>query len=214
MYSCVATVIAAAILAAYFSRAWQLNREKLIQMLAIAQGVDLAAIRQQAHEDQEEPSTEQASYSQILEARAVKTRNLELREQSLRAAVAQAQAEQRKLADEKKRLQGLREGFQGDLLATGERRGRQRPGRRPPHAGSHQAQAGQGPAGADARPEGTRRGGGPPGGMTEGKRAKIIAEFKTPAEVDQIGEVLRRIRQGAPAANVAENTEKKHGTLA
>ena len=46
-------------------------------------------------------------------------------------------------------------------------------------------------------------------GMTEGKRAKIIAEFKTPAEVDQIGEVLRRIRQGAPAVNKAENTEKK-----
>ena len=47
--------------------------------------------------------------------------------------------------------------------------------------------------------------------MTEGKRAKIIAEFKTQAEIDEIGDVLRRIRQGAPAANVAESNEKKMG---
>ncbi len=45
-------------------------------------------------------------------------------------------------------------------------------------------------------------------GMTENKRAKIIAEFKTPAEVEQLGEVLRRIRQGAPAATVAEKIGK------
>ena len=46
--TCVATVIAAAILGVYFSRAWKLNREKLVQMLAVAQGVDLAAVGQQA----------------------------------------------------------------------------------------------------------------------------------------------------------------------
>ena len=48
-------------------------------------------------------------------------------------------------------------------------------------------------------------------GMTEGRRAKIIAEFKTTTEVEQIGEVLRRIRQGVPAAVMAENTQKKMG---
>ena len=117
-FRCVATVIAELILAAYFGRAWQLNRPKLIQMLAIAQGVDLAALRQQARGDAaEEPSTEQASYSQVLEARAMKTRNLELREQSLRSALAHVGAEQRQLAEEKKRLQKLREGLP-------ERRGR------------------------------------------------------------------------------------------
>ena len=48
-------------------------------------------------------------------------------------------------------------------------------------------------------------------GMTENKRAKIIAEFKTPTEMEQIGEVLRRIRQGTPAANIADNTQKQIG---
>ena len=50
-------------------------------------------------------------------------------------------------------------------------------------------------------------------GMTEGKRAKIIAEFKTPAEIDEIGDVLRRIRQGAPAANVAGKQREEDGAL-
>ena len=67
LYACVATVISAAILGVYFSRAWHLNREKIIQMLAVAQGVDLAALRQQVHEDQEEPLTEQVSYGEYLE---------------------------------------------------------------------------------------------------------------------------------------------------
>ena len=49
-------------------------------------------------------------------------------------------------------------------------------------------------------------------GMTENKRAKIIAEFKADTEAEQIGEVLRRIRQGAPAATVAEKIEKKIGS--
>ena len=48
-------------------------------------------------------------------------------------------------------------------------------------------------------------------GMTESKRAKIFAEFKAPAEVDSLGEVLRRIRLGEPAARVAKTTEQKIG---
>ncbi len=211
VYFCVATVIAAVILAAYFSHAWQLNREKLIQMLAIAQGVDLAAIGQKSREDQEEPSTEQVSYRQILEERAVKTRNLELREQSLHGAVAMAQAQARTLAEEKKRLLALREGFQGDLASL--EKGAVANGRddarrtlealKPKQAKVLLAQMLDQKELDDVVTLLS--------GMTEGKRAKIIAEFKTQAEVDEIGDVLRRIRQGAPAANVAESNEKKMG---
>ena len=45
--------------------------------------------------------------------------------------------------------------------------------------------------------------------MSDGKRAKIIAEFKTPEEMGWIGEVLDRIRQGQPAAGIADETGKK-----
>jgi hypothetical protein len=48
-------------------------------------------------------------------------------------------------------------------------------------------------------------------GMTESRRAKIAAEFKSPNEVEQLGELLRRIRQGTPLAGMAESTEKQMG---
>jgi flagellar motility protein MotE (MotC chaperone) len=211
LYFCVATVIAGLILTVYFSRAWQLNREKLIQMLAIAQGVDLAALGPKSREDHEEPSSEQVSYRQVLEERAVKTRDLELREQSLHGAVAAAQAQARTLADEKKRLQGLREGFQRELLALEQGAGAD--GRRDARLTLEALKPKQ--AKVLLRQMLDQKEVDDVvallSGMAEGKRAKIIAEFKTDSEAEEIGDVLRRIRQGAPAANIPENTEKKLG---
>ena len=46
-------------------------------------------------------------------------------------------------------------------------------------------------------------------GMTDSKRAKIIAEFKSVDEMKQIGDVLDRIRQGQPTAEVLDNTGKR-----
>ena len=49
-------------------------------------------------------------------------------------------------------------------------------------------------------------------GMSDSKRAKIIAEFKQGQgndKVDQIGEVLNRIRLGQPAAEMIDDTGKK-----
>ena len=44
VYFCVGTVMAQAVLAGYVASAWELNRDKLIQILAIARGIDLFAI--------------------------------------------------------------------------------------------------------------------------------------------------------------------------
>jgi hypothetical protein len=211
VYTCVATVIAAAILAGYYGRAWHLNREKLIQMLAIAQGVDLAALREQARGDREEPSMEQVSYGQILETRAVKTRNLELREQALRSGLQHLQVDQHQLAEEKKRLGGLREGFEGKLLAMQNgavANGREDTRRtletiKPKQAKELLVQM----LDQKEMDEVVVL----MSGMTDAKRAKIIAEFRSPSEVESLGEVLRRIRQGMPAASMAENTQKQIG---
>ena len=206
---CMATVIAGAVLTVYYGRAWQVNREKLVHMLAIAQGVDLAAVREQARGDHEDPASEEPSYSQVLEARAVKTRNLELREQALRSGVQQVQTEQHKLDDEMKRLVELRSGFEGDLASL--KKGAVAEGRdnalrtlealKPKQAKALLQQM----LDQKEMDEVVLL----LASMTEKKRAKIAAEFKTPAEVEQFGDVLRRIRQGTPGANVAENTQKK-----
>jgi hypothetical protein len=206
---CVATVIAAGILGTYYTRTWQLDREKLVRMLAVAEGADLEAIVENARGEKESPSTEQPSYEQILEARAAKTRNLELREQALRSGLVQFQTAQRKLADDRTQFQQLRESFQGELAAM--EKGAAAAGRedarrtletlKPKQAKELVVQM-------LARKEldevvill---------AGMPEAKRAKIIAEFKTRDENEQVGEVLRRIRQGLPAAAVAENTQRQ-----
>jgi hypothetical protein len=209
VYSCLATVIAAGILATYYTRTWQLNRTKLVEMLAIAEGADLEAIVDAARAPRENPSTEQPSYQEILETRAAKTRNLELREQALRSSLQQLQSEQRKLSDERKQFQQLRESFQGELLAM--EKGAVAAGRdearrtletlKPKQAKELFARMLQGKELDEAVLILSA--------MPEAKRAKIIAEFKAPEEVEQIGELLRRLRQGLPTSNMAENTQRQ-----
>jgi flagellar motility protein MotE (MotC chaperone) len=205
----VATVIAAGILGTYYTRAWQLNREKLLVMLAVAQGAELESLVQGSRAGTEEASTEQPSYAQILEVRAAKTRNLELREQALRSGLQQLRSEERKLTEGRKQLQQLRESFQGELLAM--EKGATAAGRedarrtletiKPKQAKELVAHMLEGKEIDDVVLL--------LAGMPESKRAKIIAEFKTPAEIDEVGEVLRRIRQGLPAAGMADNTQRQ-----
>jgi flagellar motility protein MotE (MotC chaperone) len=205
----VATVIAAGILGAYYTRAWQLNREKLLLVLAVAQGAELETLVQGSRAGTEEPSTEQPSYAQILEARAAKTRNLELREQALRSGLQQLQTEERKLAEGRKQLQQLRESFQGELLAM--EKGATATGREDARRTLETIKPKQAKELVAHMLEGKEIDEVVLllAGMPEGKRAKIIAEFKTPAEIDEVGEVLRRIRQGLPAAGMADNTQRQ-----
>lgn len=212
VYACVATLIAELIVAVCVVRAWRIDRPRLIQTLAAAQGIDLAALRQQAGADAgQEPSTEQASYNQVLEARAMRARNLELREQSLRSALERVGSERRKLVEEKTRLQKLREAFQSDLAAleSGALGGGREDARRTLEA-IKPKQAKELLMQMLERNE-LDEVAVLLEGMTESKRAKIFAEFKAPAEVDSLGEVLRRIRRGEPAARVAKTTEQKIG---
>jgi flagellar motility protein MotE (MotC chaperone) len=185
------------------------DREKLVRMLAAARGVDLEAVKEQAAAERPEPSSEQPSYDQVLEVRAVKARNLELREQALRGSLGQLQSAEHKLADEKKRVQQLREGFQNELLAM--QKGATATGREDVRRTLETLKPKQAKELLALMLEKkeldevvTLM-----SGMTDAKRAKIIAEFKTPAEVEQLSEVLRRIRQGLPGAAMAENTQKQ-----
>jgi hypothetical protein len=206
---CVATVIAAAILGIYYTRTWQLDREKLVRMLAVAEGADLEAIVEAARGQKEAPSTEQPSYEQILEARAAKTRNLELREQALRSGLAQFQTAQRKLADDRKQFQQLRESFQGELLAM--EKGAVATGREEARRTLETLKPKQAKELVVQMIERKELDEVVVllAGMTETKRGKIIAEFKTPEDLQQVGEVLRRIRQGLPNTGVAENTQRQ-----
>ena len=45
--------------------------------------------------------------------------------------------------------------------------------------------------------------------LPDTKRSKIIAEFKTPNEAEQLGQILRRMREGYPDVALPEETLKQ-----
>ena len=207
-YFCVATCIAEAIVIGYVWSAWQLDREKVVRILAVAHGIDLAEAR---HEDQrgQPPLPEQVSLDEIAKARAIHVRHLELREQALKSALDQLRFEQQKLADETKRYDKQKEDFEARLLAL-----------------EQEAQSGgivqltsimEKIKAKQAKEQILRMLADNEidevvamlGSMQASKRAKIIGEFKTPEESEKLGEVLRRIREGAPKADLAKKTERQ-----
>jgi hypothetical protein len=208
-YFCVATVLTQIILAVVIVSKWQLDRERVAQMLAIAYGVDLFAMREVAEKEREQPPAEQPSYDQVLEARAAKMRDLELREQTLQDDLAQLRMKQDKTADELKRTQQLKESFDAALRA--QREGATATGTeevrriletiKPKQAKELLVQMLD-----DKRLDEVVV---LLAAMPDARCAKIVGEFKTAEDRERIGEVLRRIREGVPTAEIADETLKK-----
>jgi len=211
LYVCVATLLSQAILAGYLWSTWQLNRDKVIQMLAIAQGIDLFADRHTGPPLEGEIPPEEPSLDDWRERRATLFRDVELREQALDDARTRLLFEQRQLADAQELNQRIQDDFEARLLALkegAEAEGRQTVGRiletiKPKQAKEQIAQMlddGEMDEVVIIL-----------GAMIEAKRAKILAEFKTPDENARIAEVLRRIRQGEPASSMADETLARLG---
>jgi len=203
---CIATLFAQITILGYLGLSWQLDREKIVQMLAIGQGIDLFAAQKEAQSDEEEVAPEEPSYQDWIDRRATLFRDLELREQALDNAVARLNVERAQLANDQKTFVRIQEAFQTQLAASK----------------------------AEAEGEGVETLGSilesikPQqakdqildmlendemdkvvvllNAMTGSKRAKIIAEFKSEAEGEKVSEILRRIGEGEPIASMAEET--------
>lgn len=211
LYFCVATLLAQGIMLGYFWLTWRLDREKLVQILAVAQGIDLLAMHEKDEGDREEVSPEQVSFQEIIDRRAAMARDLELRETALKNGLDQLRSQRRQLAEDQQQHRQLVAEFNTRLLALTE--GAEAGGRevvlrtletiKP-------SQAKQQIVGMLANDEidevlllFTE--------MSESKRAKILGEFKTPEENEKLGEVLRLIGRGEPQASLAEEAQKQLG---
>jgi len=211
LYFCLATVLAQVVLLIHLAGTWNLDRAKLLDMLAVAQGIDLVALRAKPTPAAADAPGEQVSLDQILEARALKARNLELREQSVKNDSDQIRAERVKLTDERLAFQKTREGFEEDLETLQKRNtssGWDENRRTLLAAKPKQAKElivkmldrkEIDDVVALLSP------------MPDAKRAKIITEFKTPDEIKQIDEILRLIRKGEPLSGVASRTQQQLG---
>ncbi|MBN2477101.1 MAG: hypothetical protein JXB62_21010 [Pirellulales bacterium] len=209
VYFCFATIMAEVILLGYLGSNWKLNRNKLVQILAVLQDVDLFAIRERIEGDKEEISSEQLSYEQILEARALNVRHLELREQALADGLEMLQFEQVKLAEERKRYKQLRAAFDTQLremqegaVATGVNENIQ-------ILGSIKAKQAKEQLVLMLDNDELDRVVALLAGLQDVKRAKIIGEFKTPKEAEQLSDILRRIREGIPGVSLPEEMRKQ-----
>jgi hypothetical protein len=204
---CVGTVITQMLLAAVLLPKLKLNNERIAQIAAIAQGADLAP--KEGPKGTPPLENEQASYQEIVEARAVKYRNLELREQQLRNNLVQVQSEEGKLVDDMKRSKQLADSFNAQLEAV--RKSATSSGmddllrtivKMQPKQAKEQLIVMLDNKEMDAVVSLIRQ-------MPDKQRANIVGQFKTDEEKEKLSEVLRRLREGQPEMQVVEKTQAK-----
>ncbi|MDZ7615636.1 MAG: hypothetical protein U1E05_01445 [Patescibacteria group bacterium] len=205
-YFAIGTLVAQACLAAMIVWKWDLNRDRMIQILALAQGVDLFAMREGALV-REEKLAEQVSFDEIRATRAMKFRNLELREQALASAVAQLQLQQQTFTEDRNRFNQVRDTFNNELTTMREgalAQGLDEVRRILETVKPQQAKLQLAEMLTNNEIDTVVR---LLAGMPDQKRSKIIGEFKTPEDELKIAEVLKRILEGTPDAELADATQ-------
>ncbi len=207
-YCCVATVMAAAAGGAYLHFTGKLKPDSLHKMVAVLQGADLAG-EKKTEEKPKEDDAEQPSFEELEQIRDLKSRQIELREQSLKSGLDRIRFEKDKLTEEKDRYVRLKNSFEEELeklqqgsVTAGKENVRLIWENIKPKQAKEQImqmleanEIGEVVSIMSAMPI--------------ARRAKIIAEFKTPQETTRLGEVLRLIRQGVPQVDLIENAQKQ-----
>jgi hypothetical protein len=207
-YFCVATCIAEALIVGYVAVAWQIDRAKMVRILAAAHGIDMADAEGDNDADRPAPE-EQVSLEKIAQARAIHVRHLELREEAVRTALNQLAYERRQLAEKTSLYEQRKAAFEERLLAL-----------------KQQAES-EGTAELTSILEKIKADQAKQqivqmlndkeldevvellSGMQDSKRAKIIGEFKTPEESVKLAELLRRIRDGAAEGELAREIQEQ-----
>ncbi len=209
LYFCVATLISQVVIAAYLLVAWGLDRERIAQAVAVARGAAMVEEDETADGEADQVAAEQVSYKEVLKARAVEVRYLELREEALANGLAQLSFEQRKLADDRKQFAQHKTTFETELAtldsgakAQGIDENRRTLETIKPKQAKEQLMLMLENKELDKVVVLLAA-------MTDAKRAKIAGEFKTPEEAERLSNILREIREGLPKTAIVEQTQEK-----
>lgn len=207
---CVATVAAQAILLGYLWSRGKLTERTVTRAIAAANGVELpGASSATVRSDQPPEDAEQPSLDELARARAVHSRDIELREQSLGDNLAMVKSEYAKLIDEKDRYERIKAAFRAQLdtlregtLANNRETARQILETIKPKQAKDQilrmVKDGQLNDVVLILSQ-----------MPGGRRAKVIQEFKTDAEAETLAEILKLVREGVPETSLIDETEQK-----
>lgn len=203
---CVATVAAEALLLGFLYSRGRLDVPTVLRVVAAANGIEMLATR--PVEGQSPDSGEEVSLEAMARARALKSRDLELREQSLGENLAVTKIEYNKLIEEKDRYERIKTAFRaqldelrGGVLANNRETARLILENMKPKQAKDQIlrMVKDGEVNDVVMLLSL---------MPTAKRAKIIGEFKTDDESQTLAEVLKLIREGVPETKLIDETEK------
>ena len=206
VYFGAATLMAEVILGGYLWVTWKMDRGRAIQMLAIAQGIDLFATARSHGLDEDEAGPEQPSLEQLIAARTAKDLDITIREQALQNGSDQLASLERQLAERQDAFKQIKGTYQTQLqeLMEGERVA----GRDKNRLILESIKASQAKEQLSLMLEKDE--------LDEvvlllvdmasQPQKKILAEFKTPEDQEKLGEILGMIREGRPAVTLAERT--------
>lgn len=208
-YFCIGTVLAAALGFGYLWSKGEMNADKLTAMIAAAKGIGLTDAGKVRNDKDSEGDSEQPSIEDVARARAMKLRDVELREQALRQHVENLKFEQTKLSDENGRYNRMREAFDAELkslrtgaIATNEENARLiLENVKPKQAKDQILRMINNGEMQDVVMILSA--------MPITKRSKIISEFKTDQESVKLAELLKLIREGVPEVDLIDETKKQ-----
>jgi len=210
LFFSLATLIAQGVLLGYLLGTGRVTVAKL-QAAMNPQVVAEEAVEEAETAAEEEMSwkNEQASLEQIAMARAIKMRDLELREQALRHEQAALEEQRFRIGEEKQEFDRTRVAFRSELKkyqeamqSTGEQNVRSIVETIKPKQAKQQilAMIEQGHMAEVVELLEA---------MPTNRQAKIAAEFKAPEEAEKLGEILRMMREGKPESDLVETTEQE-----
>jgi hypothetical protein len=209
IYLLVGQALAAVVLVGVVALKGGLTHDKLRQMIAVMQGVDLLVLREGVEEQRAKGQSEQISLADVAEARARKSRDLELREQELRNQMARAASMQRVVTDDTEKYQRMTADFEARLkmlregtIAQSLDNARQLLENVKPKQAKEQIQKML--DGGEMKQAVALL-----AGMPIEKRAKIVTEFKNEKESEELAEMLRMIRAGEPEVTVIDEAAKQ-----
>ena len=200
---CVATVLTQLILMGFFLTRGSLNGETLTKVVALLNGMDISGNRLQQilreSEDREQPD-----FDEILEARKLKSYDMDMRLRSEREFRDQLSAMQAELSDDRARLDERLASFRRELEEI--RQGAQEKGL---HDVQRTLQSLDAPQAKeqllimyeDERIDDVVT---IVQAMSTDKRKDILAEFVTKDEADKLAEILRRISDGMPTSSLID----------
>ncbi|MGC3966689.1 MAG: hypothetical protein QM775_04765 [Pirellulales bacterium] len=209
IYVLVGHALAVAMIVAVIGMKGGFGHDKLEQIMAVIQGVDLLALREKVEDDRAHAAQEKVSLADVAEARARKSRDFEMREQELRNQLARTTTMQAQLADTADRYYRMKQDFETRLknlrkgaIATNLESARSLLENVKPKQAKEQLQKmiedGEMKQVVSLF-----------AAMPIEKQAKISAEFKTPEEGKQLADILRMIRMGEPDVTLIDEAGKQ-----